>query len=220
MMRKDFLKTILRALDHRLTTSLYEKGARTKQTYEHSVNFIRRHLSYSIIKLKFTLGLHNNHPLKLHLGCGDQYFDGYVNIDLRKTTATDVVCGIKKLPYPNDSVEIIELYHVIEHLPRHDLQEAMREWYRVLSPGGKLIIECPDFDIAVKQYFEGNEERLNSIFGLQRFPGDAHFFGYNCARLKNLLQNASFVYIEEKQPQDYHSKHEPCVRVEAIKEKK
>ncbi len=217
-MRKDFLKTILRALDDHLTTSLYEKGARTKQTYEQSVNFIRRHLSYSIITLKFTLGLHNSHPLKLHLGCGDQYIDGYVNIDLRKTTATDFVCRIENLPYPNDSAEIIELYHVIEHLPRHDLPAAMREWYRVLSPGGKLIIECPDFDAAAKEYVAGNEERLDNIFGLQRFPGDVHFFGYNFRRLKNLLEDAGFVAIEQREPRDYHTKDEPCLRVEASKE--
>ncbi len=217
-MRKDFLKKILCTLDDCLKTSLYETGVRTKQICEQSVNSILRRVNYRIIKGKFTLGLQNSHPLKLHLGCGDQYFEGYVNIDFRKTPATDVVCGIKKLPYPDASADAIELYHVIEHLPRHDLPVALGEWNRVLRPGGKLIIECPDFDVAVKEYVTGNEKRLDNLFGLQRFPGDVHFFGYNFRRLKTLLEDAGFVAIEQREPRDYHTKDEPCLRVEASKE--
>ena len=217
-MRKDFLKKILCTLDDCLKTSLYETGVRTKQICEQSVNSILRRVNYRIIKGKFTLGLQNSHPLKLHLGCGDQYFEGYVNIDFRKTPATDVVCGIKKLPYPDGSADAIELYHVIEHLPRHDLPVALGEWNRVLRPGGKLIIECPDFDVAVKEYVTGNEKRLDNLFGLQRFPGDVHFFGYNFRRLKTLLEDAGFVAIEQREPRDYHTKDEPCLRVEASKE--
>ncbi len=128
------------------------------------------------------------------------------------------MCGIKKLPYPDGSADAIELYHVIEHLPRHDLPVALGEWNRVLRPGGKLIIECPDFDVAVKEYVTGNEKRLDNIFGLQRFPGDVHFFGYNFRRLKTLLEDAGFVAIEQREPRDYHTKDEPCLRVEASKE--
>ena len=76
-------------------------------------------------------------------------------------------------------MKLIETYHVIEHLNRHDLPIALKEWRRVLIVGGRLIIECPDFDEAIKEYIQGNEKRINNIFGLQRFPGDVHQFGYN-----------------------------------------
>ena len=29
--------------------------------------------------------------MKLHLGCGDKYLQGFVNIDIRKTKANDVI---------------------------------------------------------------------------------------------------------------------------------
>ena len=84
-------------------------------------------------------------------------------------------------------------------------------------PKGKLIIECPNFDEAVKEYIEGNEKRLDNIFGLQQFPGDTHLFGYNFKRLKELLEKAGFGEINNEEPQDRHNKSEPCMRVECVK---
>lgn len=183
-------------------------------------NVIRLKIKPIIIKWKYKVGIKDKKTLKLHLGCGDIHLNGYVNIDWRKTRVTDLVCDIRKLPYPDNSVKIIETYHLIEHLPRHDFPKALKEWYRLLVPGGKLIIECPDFDDAVKEYIEGNEKRLDNIFGLQRFPGDAHLFGYNFKRLKKILESAGFKNIQKREPRDYHAKDEPCLRVECIKDNK
>ena len=155
--------------------------------------------------------------VKLHLGCGKNHFEGYINIDLRQTSATDVECDISKLPFDDASVQLIETYHVIEHLPRHDVPKALAEWRRVLIEGGQLIIECPDFDGAVKEYIEGNESRIDNIFGLQRFDGDTHLFGYNTKRLMELLAHAGFKEIKSCVPRDYHCDLEPCLRVEARK---
>lgn len=218
-MIKNSIKRILIRIDEQFKTSLYKKVSELIEAYYSSnlLNTIRRSKDPTIVKLKYKLELKDKTSLKLHLGCGNNHFEGYKNIDLRKTRATDLVCNIKKLPYPDNSVELIETYHVVEHLPRYELPKALNEWHRVLTLGGILIIECPDFDKAVKEYVEGNEKRINNIFGLQRFPGDTHMFGYNFKRLKNLLEEASFINIKEKEPQDYHSKDELCLRVECVK---
>ncbi len=212
-------KTVIWAIDNKLGGNLGGK-ARIFRTFWYNsnlLNVIRRNIDFAIIKFRYNLGIKNKRLLKLHLGCGNRHLEGYTNIDLRKTSTTDLVCNITKLPYPDNTVELIETYHVIEHLPRHDLPKALKEWFRILSPGGVLIIECPDFDKAVKEYIEGNEKRINNIFGLQRFPGDTHMFGYNFKRLKNLLEEAGFRDIQEREPQDYHTKDEPCLRIESFK---
>lgn len=218
-MSKNFIKRSLSTIDSKFKTSLYERAIKFQETWYNSnfFNAIRRSINPTIVKLKYTLEIRDKNSLKLHLGCGDRYFEGYINIDWKKTKATDLVCDIRKLPYPDNSVELIETYHVIEHLPRHDLPKVLKTWYRILMVGGKLIIECPDFDEAVKEYIEGNEKRLNSIFGLQRFPGDTHMFGYNFKRLKKNLEISGFKDIQKKKPQDSHAKEEPCLRIECIK---
>lgn len=218
-MIKNFIKRILNTIDSQFKTSLFKRAVKLEETYYGSnfLNVIRRNIDPIVVKLKYKLGMKNKRPLKLHLGCGDRHFEDYVNIDLRKTRATDLVCDISKLPYPNNSVELIEIYHVIEHLLRDDLPKALKEWHRMLISGGKLIIECPDFDRAVKEYIEGNEERLNNIFGRQRFSGDTHLFGYNFKRLEKLLKEVDFKDIRQRKPQDSHIKDEPCLRIECVK---
>ncbi len=219
-MVKSFIKRILCRVDNQFEASLYERAVKLEKSWYSSdfLNLIRRSISPAIVRCRYKLGIRDKNPLKLHLGCGNQYFKGYVNIDLRKTRATDLVCDIRNLPYPDNSVELIETYHVIEHLPRHDLPKALKMWYRLLIHGGKIIIECPDFDEAIKQYIEGNEKRMDSFFGLQRFSGDTHHLGYNFKRLEKILKAADFKDIQKREPQDHHAKDEPCLRVECIKD--
>lgn len=213
-----FAKKIISALDNHFKTNLYGKVVKFIEFYYGSnfLNAIRRNIDHIKVKLKYKLRIKDEAPLKLHLGCGGRHFENYKNIDLRKTRATDLVCDIRKLPYTDNSVKLIETYHVVEHLPRHDLPKALKVWYRVLIPGGKLIIECPDFDETAKEYIEGNEKRIDNIFGLQRFPGDTHHFGYNFKRLEKLLAAAGFKDIKKRAAQDPHTKDEPCLRVECV----
>jgi len=209
----------MRIIDNCLKTDLYGRATKLKDAWYASdfLNALRRKINPVLIALRYKIGLYKKTLLKLHLGCGNNQFNDYVNIDFRKTRATDLVCDIRRLPYPDSSVGLIETYHVIEHLNRHDLPIALKEWHRVLVVGGRLIIECPDFDEVVKEYIQGNEKRIDNIFGLQRFTGDVHQFGYNFKRLKKILEEAGFKHIEENKPQDYHIKDEPCLRVDCVK---
>ena len=212
------MEKILISIDKKYNTRCREKALKFLLAW-YSIGFmnnIRRFIYPRIYCLKRLMGL-DPKPLKLHLGCGDKHFPGYVNIDWRKTTATDLVCDIRKLPFSKSSVQKIETYHVIEHFPRHDLPKALKHWHQIMSPGGQLVIECPDFDKAARDYLNGNEERINNIFGHQRYRGDAHLFGYNFKRLKQLLESCGFVNVIEKEPTDNHAKDEPALRVECIK---
>ncbi len=212
---KSILKTLIKNFDGRLGTNLYEKAAKINNSA--FLCRIQRAICFAAIRWKYRIGIEYKKPLRLHLGCGYQRLEGYINIDFRKTSATDLVCDIRKLPYPDSSVAVIETYHVVEHLPRHDLPKTLKEWHRVLFSGGKLIIEYPDFDEIVKMYLEGHEEKIDGIFGLQRFQGDYHHFGYNYLRMRNLLEDIGFSEVEEKTATDYHTKEWPSIRVECIK---
>ena len=170
----------------------------------------RRHRAYFMFRW-------SKQSLKLHLGCGNIRMNGYINIDLNYTPATDYVTDARKLPCRDNSVEAIETYHVIEHIPFPEIPSAVQEWYRVLIPGGQLVIECPNFDEALAEYLDGNEERLYSIYGRQRFKGDTHYWGYNARRLKNLLMASGFSKAIEAEAQDRHKNEEPCLRMEATK---
>ena len=153
----------------------------------------------------------------MHLGCGYYRLPGFINIDLRNTPAVDVICDVTRLPYKNSTINEIKSFHVIEHLPRLKAEQVLTYWYGLLKPDGLLVLECPDFDRAVTEYLNGADDRLGNIFGLQRFPNDYHLWGWNDKRLSEMLKSIGFVSVEFCVAQDYHTKDEPCIRLEARK---
>lgn len=218
-MIRDSFRAFLAAVDVKFNTTLLRKFQKIKEVYYNStiLNRIRRKIYPLIVRVFFKFFSKSKVPLKLHLGCGQNHLAGYINIDINKTSATDLICDIKKLPYPKNSVKLIETYHAIEHLPRTDFTKALKDWHRIMISGGKLVIECPDFDEIVKKYLAGDDKQLDGIFALQRFEGDYHYFGYNKMRLSRALKEVGFENIQGEQAKDYHTSEWPCLRVVCFK---
>ena len=81
--------------------------------------------------------------IKIQLGSGILYKEGYVNVDIDKSVKADVYHDLDVYPYPfkDNSASIIVAKHIIEHLSNQ--MAFMQECYRILKPNGKLFIECP-----------------------------------------------------------------------------
>jgi FkbM family methyltransferase len=90
-------------------------------------------------------------PLRLHLGCGEQYLPGYVNVDypaeIQRVTHiyADALANILELDFPDNSVDEIRLHHLFEHFDRATALAVLMRWHKWLKPGGLLRIETPDF---------------------------------------------------------------------------
>jgi 2-polyprenyl-3-methyl-5-hydroxy-6-metoxy-1,4-benzoquinol methylase len=78
--------------------------------------------------------------------------------------------------YPTGHFDVVVLYHVIEHMP--DPVSALREAYRILKPGGHMIIGTPDFDSACARRFGENFRMLHD---------ETHTSLFSCESLRRLL---------------------------------
>ncbi|CAK0769444.1 alpha-1, 2-mannosyltransferase/rhamnosyltransferase [Gammaproteobacteria bacterium] len=92
----------------------------------------------------------SNQPLRLHLGCGEQHLDGYVNIDYPSENHSimrpfvDYEADIKELNCAAGVVDEIRLHHVFEHFNRVLALNLLARWHHWLKMGGYLRIETPD----------------------------------------------------------------------------
>ena len=84
--------------------------------------------------------------MKLNLGCGDNYRDGYINLDNNgNLDKIDVKHDLNRFPYPfNDSTsEEIIMDHILEHLD--DTISVISELYRISKNGAIINIKSPHF---------------------------------------------------------------------------
>lgn len=85
-------------------------------------------------------------PRRVHLGCGTDIRNGWINVDHRKLPGVDVVadfdaCRHQRLPFPSNSVEEFFGSHVLEHL--HDPLAFMQELHRIAKPGATAVFRVP-----------------------------------------------------------------------------
>jgi predicted SAM-dependent methyltransferase len=93
--------------------------------------------------------------------------------------------------------------HVLEHLDYNEvLERTLKEWRRVLSPGGTLSISVPDLDtlcwLFVHRTMNSVQDRfhlMRMIFGGHMDAHDYHQVGFNEEFLVNFLQVAGFRQI-------------------------
>ena len=150
----------------------------------------------------YRLCLHRVHGL--HLGCGDLIIPDFWNIDAMFTAQSDVVACVERLKLAENSVGTIYCAHVFEHLSRAAAPRALREWYRVLRPGGKLYLACPDLEALARLYLaaldDGNTPAgrrrldllLGVIYGGQDTRYNFHACGWSLATLRWLLEDVGF----------------------------
>lgn len=213
------IKRIVNTVDSHTPLPVFETAERVYRAYAENtiLNIARR-------KRDWVRGYFDSQEWEetvfLHLGCGYQRQAGAINIDFVHTPATDYVLDASNLPFPENSVDRIESYHMIEHIPPTTVDRMLVEWNRVLQPGGTLVLELPDFDGVAEAYLDADdpdkvELLLKYVFGSQRFESDYHHWGWNFERLGARIKRAGFDRVERKPPQDYHAEEAPCMRLEA-----
>lgn len=143
-------------------------------------------------------------PLRLHLGCGETYLDGYVNVDfspadhpVQNASPADLHADITRLRYEPASVAEVRLHHVFEHFDRPTALRVLIDWYEWLEPGGRLLIETPDFEAAVRRFRRRwrRSQRdlvLRHVFGSHEAAWAVHADGWYEGKFREVLSSLGF----------------------------
>ena len=133
-------------------------------------------------------------PTRLHLGCGQRYLDGYLNIDfppdqhtVQINSVADQHHNLLELRYPAGSIKEIRSHHVFEHFSRPVALALLATWNAWLEVEGILRIEVPDFTrtaLSILNPLSSAEVRcvgLRHLFGSNEAPWAVHYDGWTKA---------------------------------------
>ena len=147
--------------------------------------------------------------LKLHLGSGPNRKSGWVNIDLHQEA--DLTLDLREpLPFRDNSCAIVYSEHVLEHFEYPEpVMSMLRDWLRVLAPGGTCRIGVPDTRWPLVEYCGLGDGRYFTLAKAQWHPawcrtpmehinyhfrqGREHQFAYDAETLVRALTDAGFV---------------------------
>ncbi|MBN8554731.1 MAG: hypothetical protein J0L93_04730 [Deltaproteobacteria bacterium] len=147
--------------------------------------------------------------MKVHLGCGDRYLDGYLNIDLPTSDHSvmtqlkiDKIANVTELSFPKVSIQEVRLHHLFEHFNRPQSFAFIAAWRSWLVPFGLLRIEVPDFRRtawSILSPFSSSKTKMTGIrhlFGSHESSWAIHCEGWTVASLTDLLKAFDFKIIK------------------------
>ena len=163
-------------------------------------------------------------PIRLNLGCGDDVKPGWINVDTYNEAA-DVKSDVKSFDCPDNSVDIVLASHIIEHLQFSEAYDVLLKWKRMLKPGGKLIVETPDFLATCRDFVNADEawrvQLYGQFFATPWIPGQVHYFLYTETQLSGTLAQCGYRNIVRVPPESRYATrsgaHHLFLRMEAVK---
>lgn len=133
--------------------------------------------------------------MKLAVGERGPGSDGWTTFDLMDADSQGFMWNI--IGY-DGAVEELRCIHALEHIPKKMVMPTLREWHRIMRPGGVLTVEVPDLDYVADHWLHHTIDpaadawALDIIFGNQEDEGQFHKTGFNERLLRGLLVEAGF----------------------------
>jgi SAM-dependent methyltransferase len=82
---------------------------------------------------------------RLEIGPGPRRLPGFETLSVVGGRSVDYIADAsKRLPFRDQTFDLIYASHIIEHIPWYLTANALREWVRILKCGGRLEVWTPD----------------------------------------------------------------------------
>ena len=146
-----------------------------------------------------------NKPLKLHLGCGQTRFDGYINMDfppeahtVQQQLRADIFGDITRIKLPACSLDEVRSHHMFEHFDRPTALALLCQWTSWLKVGAILTIETPDLQGCINLLqdsaynYQEKQVIIRHLFGSHEASWAYHYDGWYKEKFEHILGQLGF----------------------------
>lgn len=161
--------------------------------------------------------MHRNDVRKLHIGCGANILDQWLNADYKPRFENVLqLDATQQFPIGDNEFDYIFSEHMIEHISYLQGLSMLMEFYRILRKGGRVRISTPDLLFLVNLYKENKSDlqkeyikwatdhfiedapAYEDAFVINNFVRDwGHQFIYDEKTLRSSLKKSGFSKIEK-----------------------
>ena len=159
--------------------------------------------------------LNNNGKHYLNVACGDRAHPDFVNLDYQWRPGIELCWDITKgMPFKARSIKGIFIEHCLEHFTYYQCCGLLKEFHRMLQPGGVVRIVAPDAELYLDLYqksqqgefvefpFVSRQDLQNGVTPMMAvnrvFRDHGHLFAYDAKTLEMMLRNAGFADIRKE----------------------
>lgn len=135
----------------------------------------------------------------LNLGCGANKITGAVNVDSSPDAEVDIQMDLKEFPWfklEEGFYEKVYFLHCIEHIEKVYWEMVFSEIWRVMAPGGELVLAYPEFEKILRAWLDNRQGMRDfweaAIYGRQLYKGDYHVAAAHSPEMIELLQSLGF----------------------------
>lgn len=153
----------------------------------------------------------------LNIGGGRYNLPGHVNVDIKNGH------DARKLEYPDNSIDEVYASHVLEHFGADETELILKEWVRVLKPGGLIRIAVPDMrkamaEVQKEEPIAGHSHLQSVLFGSRTDANDRHQVGFVRETLQAKMYEAGIGFITEFTPFETDCTSDPySLNLEGVK---
>lgn len=137
----------------------------------------------------------------LNVGSGQRPFTStpeieWCNVDSQERWKPDMVCDGAKLPFRDGSADYVVLHHVLEHFGCGEGEGLIREAFRVLKPGGSLLVFVPNLRALAQRWLEGGlstQVYVTNLYGAYMGDeADRHKWGFDSSSIFEFLERVEW----------------------------